>query len=120
MPTEAGTEIRRENRFTFRTPPLRDTAVTGPWMHDGAYTTLEGAVRHHLNPATALRSYDPSQLAPELQPTVRTDPGTIRQVLATLDPLARRPIAPADHEFRDLMVFLEALTSTSLEDLPSV
>jgi cytochrome c peroxidase len=35
-------------------------------MHNGAYTTLEGAVRHHLNPTAALWNYDPSQLAPAL------------------------------------------------------
>ena len=29
------------DRFAFRTPPLRNVAVTGPWMHDGVYTTAE-------------------------------------------------------------------------------
>jgi cytochrome c peroxidase len=111
---------RPADAFTFRTPPLRNVAVTGPWMHNGAYTTLEGAVWHHLDPTAALWSYDPSQLAPALQATVRNDPGTIQQVLATLDPLVRQPVALSDPEFRDLLVFLQALTSTSLDTLPDV
>ncbi len=35
-------------RYRFRTPTLRNVALTGPWGHDGAYDTLEGIVRHHL------------------------------------------------------------------------
>ena len=37
-----------EDRFAFRTPPLRNVELTGPWMHNGSYTDLEAAVRHHL------------------------------------------------------------------------
>lgn len=31
----------------FRTPTLRNVAVTGPFMHDGAIPTLEAVIRHH-------------------------------------------------------------------------
>lgn len=44
--------------YQFRTPPLRNVALTGPWGHDGAYDTLEGIVRHHLDPITSLENYD--------------------------------------------------------------
>ena len=37
---------------------------TGPWMHNGAYLSLEDAVRHHLNPQQAFENYDMSQLSP--------------------------------------------------------
>ena len=30
-----------DDRFAFRTPPLRNVALTGPWMHNGAYSNLE-------------------------------------------------------------------------------
>ncbi len=110
---------RPADRFAFRTPPLRNVAVTGPWMHDGAYTTLEGAVRHHLDPARALLAYDRSQLAPALRPTVLDDPATLRAVLATLDPLAG-PIELADGEIDDLLAFLIGLTSPSVDSLDAV
>ena len=32
------------DRFRFRTPTLRNVALTGPWGHTGAYATLEAVV----------------------------------------------------------------------------
>lgn len=31
----------------FRTPSLRNVAVTGPWLHDGSALTVETAIRRH-------------------------------------------------------------------------
>lgn len=31
----------------FRTPPLRNVAVTGPWWHDGSAQTLDAAILRH-------------------------------------------------------------------------
>lgn len=108
---------RASDRFAFRTPPLRNVALTGPWMHDGAYATLEAAVRHHLDPAAALRSYDPSQLPAELRDTFQSDPETIAAILETLDPLVATPLPLSDAEVGDLMAFLEALTDPRAADL---
>ena len=47
-----------EDRYAFRTPTLTNVEVTGPYGHDGAYLTLEGIVRHHLNPEKAIEAYD--------------------------------------------------------------
>ncbi|MDE1466029.1 cytochrome-c peroxidase [Spartinivicinus poritis] len=49
--------LKKEDRFKFRTPSLRNVVLTGPWGHDGAFNTLEGIVRHYLNPAQSLESY---------------------------------------------------------------
>lgn len=38
------------DRFQFRTPPLRNVTRTGPWGHNGLFTTLEEAINHHFNP----------------------------------------------------------------------
>ncbi len=105
------------DRFAFRTPPLRNVAVTGPWMHDGAYTTLEGAVDHHLNPQEALRSYDVSQLSPALQKTVLADQETLETMTQGLDPLVEEPVTLSEQEFGQLLAFLYALTSPSVEEL---
>jgi cytochrome c peroxidase len=35
----------------FRTPSLRNVAVTGPWLHDGRAPTMEDAIRRHAAPA---------------------------------------------------------------------
>jgi cytochrome c peroxidase len=105
------------DRFAFRTPPLRNVAVTGPWMHDGAYSTLEGAVYHHLNPQEALRNYDVSQLPPALQQTVLGDQGTLETMTQGLDPLVAEPLTLTGREFGQLLAFLYALTSPSVEEL---
>ncbi len=104
-------------RFAFRTPPLRNVALTGPWMHDGAFATLEAAVRHHLDPARSLRSYDVSQLPPELRETFRGDPASIRAILQRLDPAVSEPLELSDREVNQLLTFLEALTDPRAADL---
>ena len=51
--------MRPEDNFKFRTPSLRNVAITGPWGHSGAYDSLEAVVRHHLDPQGHLESYQP-------------------------------------------------------------
>ncbi len=115
-----------EDMFAFRTPPLRNVALTGPWMHNGAYASLAGVIAQHLDPTTALRNYDVSQLPVELRAMVWTDEsraaGVLRAaaVLKTLDPLVANPRTLADDEVQDLIAFLNALTdpaAASLEDV---
>ncbi len=106
-----------QDKFAFRTPPLRNVSLTGPWTHNGAYTGLEEVVRHHLNPEGSLRSYDPSQLSEPFRDVVHLDGELIGEMLATLDPLVKEPRELSDQEFNQLMAFLHALTSPSAVDL---
>ncbi len=99
--------------YKFRTPSLRNVAVTGPWMHDGAYTTLEGAVRQMLDPTKALASYDSSQLRTDVAATVDTDPSRNSARLAALDPVLATPVTLTDGEVNDLVSFLGSLTDTN-------
>lgn len=43
-----------EDAYAFKTPMLRNVALTAPYGHNGAYPTLEGVVRHHLDPLKSL------------------------------------------------------------------
>ena len=47
--------------YRFRTPSLRNVALTSPYGHNGAYPTLEGIIRHHSNPLQALKRWDKRQ-----------------------------------------------------------
>ncbi len=38
------------DRFQFRTPPLRNVTRTGPWGHNGVFTSLDEVISHHFNP----------------------------------------------------------------------
>lgn len=106
-----------EDRFAFRTPPLRNVELTGPYMHNGAYTTLEAAVRHQLNPVYELENYDPSQLEPEFRGGVHQTEAVIRMVKQTMPPELKMPTYFTDAEVADLVAFLKSLTSPSARDL---
>lgn len=43
----AETTGQAEDEGRFRTPPLRNVAVTGPWFHDGSARTLGEAIARH-------------------------------------------------------------------------
>lgn len=112
---ETGAE---SDMYAFRTPPLRNVALTGPWGHDGAYSTLEAIVVHHLNPAEALRNYDPTLHLPEaLQDTVQNHPVMLTRQLDYLDPLLAEPIVLSETELDNLMAFLSALTDPAALDM---
>ncbi len=105
------------DQFAFRTPPLRNVAITGPWMHNGAYTTLDAAVWHMLDPLGGWKSYRADQIELDLQETLRVDDGLLTTVTATLDPVVSTPVVLDETEFSYLMAFLYALTSPSALDL---
>lgn len=109
------------DRYRFRTPTLRNVALTGPWGHSGAYDTLEGVVRHHLDPVGSLQAYDPSQLVlppdPLLDPLdlqAHSDPA-VQLGLAASNELPPTPLSDAQVE--DLVAFLHALTDPASIDL---
>ena len=104
-------------RYQFRTPPLRNVELTGPYMHDGAYTTLQAAVRHYLNTNTALRSYDAAQLREDLRASHVSDPSTLDAMASTIDALVQSPLALSDAEVDDLVAFLRSLTDPTARDL---
>jgi cytochrome c peroxidase len=91
-----------EDRYAFRTSPLRNLAVQPAFMHNGCFTTLEDAVRHHLDVFTSARGYSPDALDEDLRGPL----GPIEPVLERVDPLLAEPIALTDGEFQDLVAFL--------------
>ena len=72
----------------FRTPSLRNVALTPPYMHDGTILTLEAVIDHYATGGRAARDGSPSPLA---SPLVRGFDIT-------------------DAERADLIAFLESLT----------
>ena len=108
------------DRYRFRTPTLRNVAETGPWMHDGAYTSLEAAVRHYVDPEASLRGYDETQLAPLLQPLVDRDPLRIAARARAISPIVRDGVPLSDDEVGQLVAFLRSLTDAGVLDLPAL
>ncbi len=86
-------EVSRDPRdlWRFKTPSLRNAALTGPYMHDGSISSLEGVVRF----------YNAGGIPHE-----------------GLDPLIR-PLGLSDDEVSALVAFIEALTAANIADLLS-
>jgi cytochrome c peroxidase len=91
-----------DHRYMFRTSPLRNLAMQTSFFHNGAFTTIEDAVRHHLDVFESARNYDPGHLDEDLRGPV----GPIEPALARVDPLLSQPIELSESEFEDLVAFL--------------
>jgi cytochrome c peroxidase len=95
---------RTMDRYAFRTPSLRNVAVEAAYMHDGAFTSLAAAIRHHLDPAASLLAYNPvvqglpADLSSPISPTL--------PLLLQLDPRLKSPPSLTRAEFRDLLTFV--------------
>lgn len=108
---------REEDAYRFRTPSLRNVVLTAPYGHSGAYATLEGVIRHHLDPVGSLQNYarDQAQLAAwDGSEDFRAldDPEEVKRIAASNE-LAPQVLAASD--VKALIAFLETLT-----DLQSV
>jgi len=82
---------RPEDRWQYRTPSLRNVALTAPYMHDGSQATL----------SDVLMFYNRGGVLNEL-----------------LDPLIN-PLNLSDAEIQDLLAFLRSLTGSNVNSLVS-
>src|SRR5437762_3637939 len=92
------------DRYAFRTSPLRNVAVQAAFMHDGAFTSLEAAIRHHLDVAASVRSYTPA--SQRLPADLAGPTGPIDPELRMIDPLVATPIRLDDEQFHELVAFV--------------
>ena len=107
-------------RFAFRVAPLRNVELTAPYMHSGAYPTLEAVVRHYNNPDSAQRNYNPSHLSPSVRAMHHGDAATVKSVLETLDFRLRQPLRLTGTEQTELVAFLKSLTDPAARNLGSI
>ena len=79
---------RRVNllKGAFKTPTLRDVALTGPYMHNGAYRTLEDVVEHYNRGGDTKDNLDPNMGPLDLSVRERADLVEFMKAL-TGDPL---------------------------------
>lgn len=84
-----GITDRPADLYAFKTPALRNVALTAPYMHDGSLRTL----------ADVLRFYNGGGGAND-----------------NLDPLIK-PLGLAERDLHDVVAFLEALTGSNTDEL---
>jgi cytochrome c peroxidase len=92
------------DRYRFRTSPLRNLAVQPTFFHNGTFTRLEDAIRHHLDVTASVNNYNP--VTAGVAPDLTRSAGPIAPVLVRLDPLLAVPIYLTDEEFRQLVDFV--------------
>ncbi|MEL6689260.1 MAG: cytochrome c peroxidase [Pseudomonadota bacterium] len=111
-----------EDAYRFRTPSLRNVALTAPYGHNGAYPTLKGMLEHHRDPIAARAAWtkDMAKLpqAEWLQAidfVIQSDTREMARQSAKLD---LSGISVTDAELADLEAFLHALTGETAETRP--
>jgi cytochrome c peroxidase len=92
------------DRYKFRTTPIRNVALQPAFFHNGAFTRLEDAVRHHLDVFASARDYSPG--AAGVASDLTAPMGPREPVLELLDPVLDAPIRLTDEEFSQLVDFV--------------
>lgn len=111
-----------EDAYRFRTPSLRNVALTSPYGHNGAYPTLAAMIRHHMDPASARAEWtlatanlpDVPWLA-VVDDAIQFDEAEMARQARVQD-IAIRPLS--DPEIADLVAFLNALTGETADTRP--
>lgn len=117
MPRDLGRMGKSNNladAYSFRTPMLRNVALTGPYGHNGAYPTLERMVRHHLDTDAALAEWTKDDAGLPEVPWLAAADFVIQQDRLEMARQTRardlRPRPVSDDEIDALVAFLIALT----------
>jgi len=112
-----GETDKLDDAYRFRTPSLRNVALTAPYGHNGAFPTLYSVIDYHTDPRKHLKlwSRDQAQLPPvpwlaDIDFVVTADIREMTRQRATLD---LRPIPLSSAEIQQLVVFLQNLTGVS-------
>lgn len=101
------------DQYRFRTTPLRNVELTGPWGHDGAFTDLRAFIDHYSESHLKLQNYDAGQLEPLLRGTVLPN---FDAILATRDPLLEGVVF-TPQQVDEVTEFMKALTDPAARTL---
>jgi cytochrome c peroxidase len=107
-------------QFAFRVPALRNVELTAPYMHNGAYRTLDAVVRHYNNVDSALIAFDVAELDAPLRTRYHGDATTINSIRSTLDFRLRQPLRLTAGEQGQIVAFLKSLTDPAARNLDAV
>ncbi|MCK0119242.1 methylamine utilization protein MauG [Loktanella sp. F6476L] len=111
-----------EDAYRFRTPSLRNVALTGPYGHNGAFPTLEAMIMHHADPVASRSRWTLSDAQLPDVPWIAVVDGAIAQDAAEMKRQASvqdlRSLSISEDDVQYLVAFLNALTGKTAEDRP--
>ena len=100
-----------QDLYAFRTPSLRNVALTGPYGHAGGHKELRAFIADHADPAAALERYDPAQaVLPEYADADFEVLADQDQRSAISQAVQRGGVALSEAEIIAIEAFLESLT----------
>jgi cytochrome c peroxidase len=107
------------DKYAFRSTPLRNVELTGPYGHAGEFSSLKDFVGHYSDSAAKLNSYDMSKSAKDETALHATLLDNKADVLAARDPLLEGVVF--DDPFRDRLTdFMKSLTDGSSKSLDDI
>ena len=113
---------RVEDAYRFRTPSLRNVALTAPYGHNGAYPTLADMIRHHSDPRTSRARWTPDMAKLPSAPWLAAVDFAIQQDKAEMARQAAKldihPASLSQNDITDLVAFLHALTGETADARP--
>ncbi len=113
---------RAGDKYKFRTPTLRNVALSPPFGHAGAYNDLEAVILHHLNPAAAMSVYDMSQAVLPSRADLDAIDGLVQNssrvdgIVASSE-LGATDIPRLERKMKYMMAFMHALTDPAALDM---
>ncbi|WP_370639375.1 cytochrome-c peroxidase [Cognatishimia sp. F0-27] len=117
-----GATDRLTDAYRFRTPSLRNVALTAPYGHNGAYPDLRSMIRHMADPKTARAEWKREMARlPDIAWVSEVDFAILEDRIE----LARQdrnvditPVSLSEDDIGDIEAFLLSLTGASVDRLP--
>ena len=92
------------DRYKFRSSPLRNARVQSSFFHNGSFSDLRDAIQFHLDPSENIDSYNPASNG--VPPDLHYLASDMNDVMETLDPALASGIVLTNAELEDLYVFV--------------
>ncbi len=106
---------KTDDRYAFRTPPLRNVMATGPWGHAGAFSDMRKFLTHHTDPKTGIRNYRRDATLPVLD-SANNDWAVMESEqdhITLMDAVSISGFQLKDTDLEALITFLDSLTDTA-------
>lgn len=104
-----------KDKFRFRTAPLVNVELTGPYGHAGQFYTLREYLQHYQDPASSFETYDTCLQVHAYEPLLWfIMPPRSEQILSSID---EKVLALKAFEVDQILDFLSALTDPNAQAL---
>lgn len=109
-----------DDKYAWRTPPLRNVMLTGPWGRQSHYNDIRDFLKHYRDPADALLDYDITDSVDEVAMHSQMLENRAAIIAEGVDPLLATIHVDGYFAIEYLVDFLEALTDDNAADFAAL